>query len=395
VTGSCELIDSLGAELRPPGSRSLNRQEERSPYLIAGKEDSAIVSQLTNPSERFGLLSYSSMNIGDEIQSLAATRFLPRVDDYVHRESLHNLSGKPTKVIMNGWWMWRPQNFPPSKKIIPLLTSMHLRKEKYSFFSTKRAVEYLHRHGPVGARDEQTLEFLQGVGVPSYFSGCLTLTLRPNPSVTRQDFVLAIDLPPKALAALRKTSERPVHHIHPVLNPSLSFSDRLSLARVFLSMIQSASLVVSPRLHSLLPALALETPAVRVSTSNDSMDAKGRFSGYENFLHTIEMKALESESKVFDVNAPLRNPNEHLKVARELTRTAKEFTGHDLARTLTMSFEEASMTSLWLHRKRRENLQIGLWMVARADLARVLRRRLTSKQNKHDLGRDARTGFLG
>ena len=36
----------------------------------------------------YGLLSYSSVNIGDEIQSVAQSRFLPRIDEYVQRETI-------------------------------------------------------------------------------------------------------------------------------------------------------------------------------------------------------------------------------------------------------------------------------------------------------------------
>ncbi len=42
----------------------------------------------TIPNELYGILKYSSQNIGDEIQSVAAMRFLPKIDYYCHRERL-------------------------------------------------------------------------------------------------------------------------------------------------------------------------------------------------------------------------------------------------------------------------------------------------------------------
>ncbi len=34
----------------------------------------------------FGILKYSNYNIGDEIQSLAAGRFIPHINYYINRE---------------------------------------------------------------------------------------------------------------------------------------------------------------------------------------------------------------------------------------------------------------------------------------------------------------------
>ena len=89
----------------------------------------------TIPNELYGILKYSSQNIGDEIQSVAAMRFLPKIDYYCHRERLDQFhlpeeqAGQKLKLIMNAWWMWQPKHFPPSEDIDPLLVSMHLRRD--------------------------------------------------------------------------------------------------------------------------------------------------------------------------------------------------------------------------------------------------------------------------
>ncbi|HEM4248151.1 TPA: hypothetical protein U1X46_002073, partial [Streptococcus suis] len=65
---------------------------------------------------KFALLCYSTGNIGDEIQSVAAERFLPQVDYYLNRDYLHDFIADSTdeeiKLIMNGWYSHHPQNFP-------------------------------------------------------------------------------------------------------------------------------------------------------------------------------------------------------------------------------------------------------------------------------------------
>ena len=44
----------------------------------------------------------------------------------------------------------------------------------------KAALDFLKTGGPVGARDTRTLTKLKEMGVPTYFSGCLTLTWNPD-----------------------------------------------------------------------------------------------------------------------------------------------------------------------------------------------------------------------
>jgi len=62
---------------------------------------------------KYGLLTYRTENIGDEIQSIAARQFLPRVDIYVERDSLNNVvSDEKIKLIMNGWFTHKPENCP-------------------------------------------------------------------------------------------------------------------------------------------------------------------------------------------------------------------------------------------------------------------------------------------
>ena len=142
-------------------------------------------------SYNYGVLTASALNIGDEIQSSAAMRFLPHIDEYVPRENIKYFKPQDTnhltKVIMNAWWMWKPQNFPPSKYVKPLLISMYIRKEIRKKFLTKEVKEYLINNGPVGCRDLSTLKYMTENNIPAYFSGCLTLTLQRNQEIKREE----------------------------------------------------------------------------------------------------------------------------------------------------------------------------------------------------------------
>ena len=63
-----------------------------------------------------GLLVYSSeyeyVNIGDYVQSLAAKQFFDGIDEFICREKLHEYAGEDVKLILNGWFTHKPDNWP-------------------------------------------------------------------------------------------------------------------------------------------------------------------------------------------------------------------------------------------------------------------------------------------
>ena len=130
---------------------------------------------------KYGLLTYNySINLGNEIQSIAARRFLPKVDYFIEHHTVDRFDDdSDVKTIMNAWYLNCPEAWPPSRNIDPLLVSMHFNSVK----STEEAVlakdsrEYFRDYGPVGCRDIYTMDFLNDNGIDAYFTGCLTLTL--------------------------------------------------------------------------------------------------------------------------------------------------------------------------------------------------------------------------
>lgn len=117
-------------------------------------------------------------NIGDYIQSVAQEQFFDKTDCYVEREHMDEfVSTERVNVIMNAWWMHHPENFPPSEWINPLFISFHIVPDIAKRLLSPDVISYLKRYEPIGTRDFSTSEILRQVGVDSYFSGCLTLTL--------------------------------------------------------------------------------------------------------------------------------------------------------------------------------------------------------------------------
>lgn len=78
---------------------------------------------------KYGLMYYKETdNIGDDIQTYVAKRFIPHIDYYIDRESLNCFIPKEKEyvsVIMNGWFLHNKLAWPPSPYINPLLISMH------------------------------------------------------------------------------------------------------------------------------------------------------------------------------------------------------------------------------------------------------------------------------
>jgi hypothetical protein len=136
-------------------------REARAPVTLPVRSSVSV----TAPGQpKYGLFCYrNTMNLGDEIQSLAAQQFLPQVDQLLDREMMNSYRGPALRMILNGWYMHQPWNWPPSGRIDPLLISMHISQEIAGQNSRAeapdvamlrgRGLSYLRARGPVGARD--------------------------------------------------------------------------------------------------------------------------------------------------------------------------------------------------------------------------------------------------
>ena len=122
-------------------------------------------------------------NIGDYVQSVASRQYVEPLDGYIEQEEADKYfpdDGIKARLIMNGWFQWRAENWPPSEYIIPLLVSMHISPLRKDQLLTEQGIAFLKKNGPVGCRDLYTKQLLESVGVPAYFSACVTLTLGKN-----------------------------------------------------------------------------------------------------------------------------------------------------------------------------------------------------------------------
>lgn len=290
---------------------------------------------------KYGLLNYTygkrkyymGANFGDEIQSIAASCFLPQIDCFIDRESISkdifSLSSEKIKVIMNGWFMHDQTQWPPSKNIVPLLISMHFVPEKEFFIKrliSSENIEYLLKNGPIGTRDLETLYLLEKHNIPAYFSGCMTLTLPKNDNIQKQEYILCVDVKKEIVDALKKKTKRKIYCISPVTKyPLLTPNEKFEYALSYLNAYQSAYAVITTRLHTAMPCLALETPVLLI---DDSKGKDGRFSGLGELLRKTTTEYYIKNLDMFNVNDVEDNSRDYFVYRNKLIKSCEDFTGY-------------------------------------------------------------------
>jgi polysaccharide pyruvyl transferase len=283
---------------------------------------------------KYGLLCYNlRRNLGDEIQSIAARQFLPRVDYLIDRDRISEYSSpfhQPVVLICNGWFGHRPENWPPPVDISPLFVSMHFstnpgggmaRISARDFMLNEHVASYLKMRGPVGARDLYTLRLLEDASVPAYFSGCLTLTLMKSKGIEQKDFVVLNDVPANVVAHVMQGSKKQILLTSHDDTYTFDADRRLEKAQTFLNYYQSAICVITSRLHCALPCLALGTPVLLIDMAKD----KWRFSGLHNLVRNCSLEDFLSGKYRFDVDNPEPNPEEHLSLRAHLREAVCSF----------------------------------------------------------------------
>ncbi|MBR3387849.1 MAG: polysaccharide pyruvyl transferase family protein [Bacteroidales bacterium] len=335
--------------------------------------------------EYYKLLSLGDrgvMNIGDYIQALASSQFYPHVDGFVYREKLKDYKDEPCNMIMNGWYMHDPSQWPPSRKINPLFVALHINASVAEKLLSNEGISYLKQYEPIGCRDYYTRDLLIEKGINAYFSGCMTLTLGNSFKSEKKDktcyFVDPVIETPKSIWPIilslftlvtHYKSVRRIFKKRPSKNKLLDllrtanfyrlyskvftkdllesaeylsqqsdyyskgFNDdfeRLKEAERLVRLYSKASLVVTRRIHCALPCLGLETPVIFTANKNASTISSCRFGGIVDLLNVIycDEKSIESafehDAKI-DIHHFPENKNSWKKYAQNLTVRCHEF----------------------------------------------------------------------
>lgn len=341
----------------------------------------------------FSVLSYNSKNkktknIGDYIQSVAASQYSDTDYTLINREELNNYTGSKTKIILNGWFMHSPENWPPSNNIIPLFLSFHISPSVEEKMLSQEGIDYLKKYEPIGCRDYRTLELLRKKGVKSYFSSCLTTTLGRTYTreITNNDICFVDPFYPqysfknpimllssmyfllrnfrkiRAIAKKKYPEEnfkgavkaaqfykvyskkfaddlllgaRYICHC-PKLSLFSSEESKFKYADELLRYYSGCNFLVTSRIHAALPCLGMDVPVIFVDHSSfDSRDnpERGRFKGLVDLMNVLICKnddlyflnpSVDSVQKI-GLDFVFENPKEHLKYTDSLASKCIDF----------------------------------------------------------------------
>ena len=265
------------------------------------------VEKLINSSDngytkkKYAVMWASTVNIGDDIQTLAAINFLKKkgITEYtfIDREKLSDYNGEPVILIMNGWYMHNISKFPPSDKITPLFTSIHINNE----LLISNNIKYFKKYEPIGCRDEATVNLFKKQGINAYFTGCLTLLFDSVKEKNGGKYLVDINTKCNYIPNIDfDNSEYKDYNIieHDINRDdfkSLSVETRLMVAEQLLNKYRNAEIVITTRLHCILPCRAFETNAIFIHKNYTN---EPRFSGLKNIINgETQMNANTQGSK--------------------------------------------------------------------------------------------------
>jgi hypothetical protein len=206
--------------------------------------------------EKYAVLGYNTINVGDDIQSLVTSTLLDisyivarddydKVYDYNTGELIKKLDEK-IFLIMNGWFMhnsnWRTGNnnikFPiKNDKIIPIYISCCFSKDVQLMYK-QECIDNYKRYSPILCRDTTTYDILLRKGVVDVeFFGCVTQLLDidniPDDNHNKekyQDSIIYIDCPNKWNQRNEKEKNYSFnHYIHELMN--MNPKQRIDYAR--------------------------------------------------------------------------------------------------------------------------------------------------------------------
>lgn len=319
---------------------------------------------------KYGLLKYEEnaqfFNVGDNIQSLAAKQFLPRVDELINREKLGEYEGEELKMILNGWFTHNAQNWIPSESINPLFVSFHINNTAAPFMLTEKGINYLKKHQPIGCRDQYTVDLLKSKDIEAFFTGCLTLTLDTYKvdDSERTDNIYIVDplygyTTKRKVTRNYKTFLRSIQsgkilelgkrekHLKGFLDQELIDSaihinqepdantytddEKFAMAEDLLNKYARAKLVITSRIHCALPCLAMGTPVIFINGFETFVDSC-RFDGIIDLFNRVDVNSKTGEFTTnFNLNGKItkdlniKNFEKHHVLAEPLKKMCNEY----------------------------------------------------------------------
>lgn len=212
---------------------------------------------------------------------------------------------------MQGWFGYGVGFLPPSH-LKSLWIGTHFRLQSRKLLVSLRSLcPDFWENKEVGTRDKSTLKFLQNLGVQSYLSRCLTLTLPRRSSELEKNAndIFLVNLPDDFIVKLPKNITQNAYIINQ-RNIKISSYDESFYQKQAMNLLElyanKAKLVITSALHCASPCVAMGIPVAFIDFSNEGQGE--RFSALDGILKIQKPNGL--------IEFPSKAPNiEDLKSA--------------------------------------------------------------------------------
>lgn len=230
---------------------------------------------------KFGIIIHSygnrgensvGYNAGDAIQSMAFEQIYRMADIpeseivEIGLDELEKYDGE--YLILPMYSMAIGIGFAPlplSPKIIPVFISSHFAVQELS----ELQVKYLQTYQPIGCRDEFSLSTMHKYGIQAYLSGCGTIIFPKRSRKPDVPKALFIDTPQELERFIpSEISKRAqyISHMLPLQKKVMTKQDAqeyyVKTEQLLQYYADEATLVVSSRMHALVPCMAMGIPVI-------------------------------------------------------------------------------------------------------------------------------------
>lgn len=279
---------------------------------------------------KYGLYYYkNTIVLGDDFWAYAQSRFYPHIDYLIDNTSIYKFksdSNEDVATIISAFV--EPYNhewtFLPPANIKPLFIGSYFRSTMWEFINDNKIVQdYLKYNQPIGVRSKSNLEKLRGLGIDSYFSGCITLTIPP---FEKEDgnYICCVDVPDHVVDyiqskignayEIKKLSHEiwnwPQDNQEEFRNKTIE--QRFQLVEEYLHIYANAHCVITTKLHCALPCLTQNTPVLFVYPENGLgiVDINERVKDFFDLLYVNTFEEFEKNAVDYDfINPPENKEN--------------------------------------------------------------------------------------
>lgn len=235
-------------------------------------------------------------NIGDFIQIHAMRKLYKEIG--IKNEALVEIglnelkSYKGEKVLMPLHFGLGYSNInkllPVSKDIVPRFMSLTMIVDLFE--DNNWLVEYFKKYEPIGCRDEKTKNIMLKYGIEAYLVGCATITIEKRKGIDIGVTNYLIDVPQKAFKYIPReiinnsvlvSHEKKIKKTLEGKEDYAVFDEQVK--KQYMEYNKKAKLIISSRLHAVVPAIAMGIPCICITNSADM-----RFSWIDKYIRIYQ-----------------------------------------------------------------------------------------------------------